>query len=69
MAKFSTNTKTDVLIHLGIILSTILILFFGFFFVYLPWTTNHGEAIPVPELKGLSLEEARKALKKADLDF
>lgn len=69
MAKFSTNTKTDVLIHLGIILSAILILFFGFFFVYLPWSTNHGEAIPVPELKGLTLEEAKKALNEADLDY
>ena len=69
MAKFSTNTKTDVLIHLGIILSALLILFFGFFFVYLPWTTNHGEAIPVPELKGLTLEEAEAALNKADLDY
>ena len=69
MAKFSTNTKTDVLIHLGIILSTILILFFGFFFVYLPWSTNHGEAIRVPELKGLTLKEAKEALDDADLDY
>lgn len=69
MAKFSTNTKTDVLIHLGIILSAILILFFGFFFVYLPWSTNHGEAILVPELKGLTLAEAKKALDDADLDY
>lgn len=69
MAKFSTNTKTDVLIHLGIILSAILILFFGFFFVYLPWSTNHGEAILVPELKGLTLEEAKDALNDADLDY
>ncbi|WP_367915350.1 PASTA domain-containing protein [Leadbetterella sp. DM7] len=69
MAKFSTNTKTDVLIHLGIILSVLLILFFGFFFVYLPWSTNHGEAILVPELKGLTLAEAKEALDDADLDY
>lgn len=69
MAKFSTNTKTDVLIHLGIILSALLILFFGFFFVYLPWSTNHGEAILVPELKELTLEEAKKTLDDADLDY
>lgn len=69
MAKFSTNSKTDVLIHLGIILSCILILFFGFFFIYLPWTTNHGESIKVPNIKGLSLEDAQDALDDADLDY
>ncbi len=69
MAKFSTSNKTDVLIHLGIIASTILILFFGFFFVYLPWSTNHGEAIKVPEIKGLTFEEAKDVLDDADLNY
>lgn len=69
MAKFSTNSKTDVLIHLGIILSSVLILFFGFFFVYLPWSTNHGEAIKVPEIKGLTLDEAKNVLDDAGLDY
>jgi beta-lactam-binding protein with PASTA domain len=69
MAKFSTNTKTDVLIHIGIIFSSLLILFFGFFFLYLPWSTNHGEAIVVPDLKNLSLEDAKGALDKAGLDY
>ena len=69
MAKFSTNSKTDVLIHLGIIISTILILFFGFFFLYLPWTTNHGEAILVPEIKGLTLDEPHISLDIAGLYY
>ena len=69
MPKYSTNTKTDVLIHLAIIVSIILILFFGFFFVYLPWSTNHGDAIKVPNLRGLSMKDAENVLDDADLDF
>ncbi len=69
MPKFSTNTKTDVLIHLGIILSFLLAFFFAFFFLYLPWSTNHGEAVVVPVLKGLSLEAAEDLLDENDLDY
>lgn len=69
MPKYSTNTKTDVLIHLAIIVSIILVLFFGFFFVYLPWSTNHGDAVKVPNLKGLSMDAAEDVLDDADLDY
>ncbi|NBA87937.1 PASTA domain-containing protein [Emticicia sp. CRIBPO] len=69
MPKFSTNSKTDILIHLGILVATALILFFAFFFLYLPWSTNHGQSISVPSLKGLSLEEAEDLLDKNDLDY
>lgn len=69
MPKYSTNTKTDVLIHLAIIVSIILVLFFGFFFVYLPWSTNHGDAVKVPNLKGLSMDAAEDLLDDADLDY
>ncbi len=69
MPKFSTNSKTDVLIHFGILAATSLILFFAFFFVYLPWATNHGQSISVPNLKGLSLEDAEDLLDKNDLDY
>jgi hypothetical protein len=69
MPQYSTNTKTDVLIHLAIIVSIILVLFFGFFFVYLPWSTNHGDAVKVPNLKGLSMDAAEDLLDEADLDY
>jgi eukaryotic-like serine/threonine-protein kinase len=69
MPKYSTNTKTDVLIHLAIIVSFILVLFFGFFFVYLPWSTNHGDAVKVPNLKGLSMDDAEDMMDNADLDY
>ncbi len=69
MLKLSTDSRTDLLTHLGIILAGALILFLLFFFVYLPWTTNLHEEIPVPDLKGLDLKETRRVLDKADLNF
>jgi eukaryotic-like serine/threonine-protein kinase len=67
--KISTNSKKDVYIHAAIIILLLLVLFFGFFFLYLPWSTNHGEAITVPNLKGLSMEEAEDFLDDRNLDF
>jgi eukaryotic-like serine/threonine-protein kinase len=67
--KLSTQTKTDVITHLAIIAAIVAALFFGFFFVYLPWSTNHNEAIKVPDLKGLSLEVAEDLLDDANLNY
>jgi eukaryotic-like serine/threonine-protein kinase len=67
--KISTNSKKDVYTHAAIIILLLLVLFFGFFFVYLPFSTNHGEAITVPNLKGLSMEEAEELLDDRDLEF
>lgn len=69
MAKFSTSSKTDILTHIGIILALFLVFFFSFFFIYLPWSTNHGQSITVPDLKGMTLAEMEKALDDRDLDF
>lgn len=69
MAKFSTSSKTDIITHIGIIIALFLVFFFGFFFIYLPWSTNHGQSITVPDLKGMTLAEMEKALDDRDLDF
>lgn len=69
MSKLSTNTKTDIIVHLSIIISVILVFFFAFFFLYLPWTTNHGESIAVPNLKGLSIDAAEDLLDANNLDY
>jgi eukaryotic-like serine/threonine-protein kinase len=67
MAKISTDTKQDLLIHIGIIICTFLVLFLGFFFVYLPWSTNHGQSIQVPKIQGLSISKAEDLLDDNDL--
>ena len=69
MAKISTQSRTDLFIHIGIIVSLLLVLFLGFFFVYLPFTTNHGEAITVPDLKKKSVEDLEDFLGDRDLRY
>ncbi len=64
-----TNSKRDIWIQLGIILLISLIFVLLFFFVYLPWTTNHGESISVPDLKGMKLDEIEEYLEKHDLRY
>ena len=69
MPKLNTGSKTDILVHLGIIATAGLVLFFAFFFLYLPWTTNHGEEIIVPDLGGMTLEETESVLDARDLTY
>jgi eukaryotic-like serine/threonine-protein kinase len=69
MAKISTQSRSDLFIHVGIIISLILVFFLGFFFIYLPFTTNHGEAITVPNLKNKNIEDLEDFLDKRDLRY
>lgn len=69
MASFSTNKISDILVHIGIIAASFIILFLLFFFIYLPWRTNHGESITVPELKGMSMNEVEDLLDEKNLKY
>ncbi|WP_448518337.1 PASTA domain-containing protein [Rhodoflexus sp.] len=40
-----------------------------FFYVYLPLTTNHGESITVPDLEGMTLQEAERFLEERELRY
>ena len=66
---FRVNTWRDVLIHLGIIVALTVLILLGFFYLYLPWTTNHGEAIAVPDLAQMRLEELDDYLAARDLRY
>ncbi|UBM58885.1 PASTA domain-containing protein [Marinilongibacter aquaticus] len=69
MPKLSTNTKSDLLVHIGILFTAGLALLLVFFFLYLPWATNHDETLKVPDLKGLSIEAAEDALDSRGLSY
>jgi beta-lactam-binding protein with PASTA domain len=47
---------------------TYTVLLLGSWF-WLQWYTDHGEYVSVPDLKGLSTEEAIRALQERNLDF
>lgn len=69
MAKISTRSFPDLLIHIGIITALVAVLFLVFFFVYLPFTTNHGQTITVPDVTNTSLDEMRNILDDRDLRY
>ncbi len=67
--KISTYSRSDFFVHIGIIALLALSLFLGFFFVYLPFTTNHGQTITVPDLANMNLTEAEEFLNDHDLRY
>jgi eukaryotic-like serine/threonine-protein kinase len=68
MAKISTNSKKDLFIHISIIFCFFLSLFLLFFFVYLPWSTGHGNEIVVPKIEGLTIDQATELLEDNNLN-
>jgi len=69
MATISTRSKKDLFVHIGIVLSLFLALFLGFFFIWLPFTTNHGQTITVPDLKQMTTAELEDFLDEHELRF
>ncbi|CAN5165934.1 PASTA domain-containing protein [Spirosoma jeollabukense] len=69
MTKISTRSFFDLLIHVGTILALLTALFLAFFFVYLPFTTNHGQTITVPDVTNQSIEEMQNLLNDRDLRY
>ncbi|WP_421829637.1 PASTA domain-containing protein [Larkinella sp.] len=69
MTKISTRSTTDLLTHMGIMLGLVAVLFLGFFFLYLPFTTHHGQTITVPDLSRMNTSELEDFLSDHDLRF
>ena len=66
---FSNNKLGNVLLHLTITIGVLLLISIFYFYIYLPSTTNHGESITVPNLKGKNIEELEEFLTDHDLRF
>ncbi len=69
MTKISTQSRSDLFTHIGIIVALMLVFFLGFFFIYLPFTTNHGQSITVPDLKNKNINQLEDFLGDKDLNY
>lgn len=63
------RTRRDVVLHFFIILTLMALLVLGFFYLYLPWTTNHDQTVRVPNLAGMKLSEVENFLDERNLDY
>ncbi|NEM99302.1 PASTA domain-containing protein [Pontibacter burrus] len=63
------NSFADVLKHLAVMAVIVGVLVIGFFYVYLPSSTNHGESVPVPKVTGMLLPDAEAFLEEQNLRF
>jgi beta-lactam-binding protein with PASTA domain len=69
MAFLKSDTPADLVKHLLVIAAIGAALIFGFFFVYLPVTTNHGETIVVPKVTGMQSAALEDYLDERNLRF
>lgn len=66
---FRARSFLDVIKHLLIMAVIVAALIIGFFYWYLPATTNHGESIAVPEIAGMQLPNAEALLNDQSLRY
>ena len=65
--KIETNTLKGLLIHLSIVAGLFCILSFTIFYEVLPLLTYKDDIVMVPDLKGMSVDEATEFIKDRDL--
>ncbi len=69
MAFFKITNWKDLAIHILILVSLSATLVLGFFYVYLPISTNHGETITVPDVQGVVLGDLDEFLQARELRY
>ena len=55
--------------HLSVTIGTLACITIGYFYIYLPNATNHGDAVTVPDLTGLPPHKLDSAVTAANLRF
>lgn len=65
----TTNSWLDLIIHISLAISTIAIAAILFINSFLPYVTNHGQVITVPDLSGMSIDEAERFLYARGMDY
>lgn len=67
--KYNKNTLGGILIHASTAAILLVALCVTYFYVYLPYKTNHGETITVPNVEGLPLSKVVSFLDEHDLRY
>jgi beta-lactam-binding protein with PASTA domain len=63
------KTWPNLLKHVSLIIGIFLVLTLGFFYIYLPSLTNHGETITVPDLEGMPMDDLDEFLVERNLRY
>jgi beta-lactam-binding protein with PASTA domain len=63
------NSPLGVIFHLLLMAALGLLFLWAFLDLYLPYITQHNQTITVPDLKGMTLQEAEETLKDMGLRF
>ena len=69
MKLFQATSWLDLIKHLCFILVIGIILVLFFFYVYLPVSTNHGETLTVPDVRGVVIDDLDEFLNERNLRF
>ncbi|MFT6868043.1 MAG: beta-lactam-binding protein with PASTA domain [Cyclobacteriaceae bacterium] len=63
------KTWKDLVLHIFFVFGIAITSVFIFFYMYLPMTTNHGESLTVPDVRGVTLDELKDFLGERNLRF
>lgn len=69
MSFLKPSSVKDLLIHLSVVLGGTFVIVIFVFYVWMPISTNNGETISVPDVKGMDVEELTEFLEKRELRF
>lgn len=67
LKRYNRNTLGGLLLHAFIAFMLLLVVGLVYFYAYLPYSTNHGESITVPNIEGLPMEKVQSFLADHDL--
>lgn len=69
MRLLPANNWRDVFLHIGAAITVGILLILFFFYVYLPFSTDHGETITVPDVQGVHYEDLDDFLTQRNLNY
>lgn len=69
MELFKATRWYDIIKHLSFIFIAGVLLVLFYFYVYLPVSTNHGETLTVPDVRGVAYEDLDRFLSERQLRF